>query len=510
MASFFSFLTTRRFPTRARMSTFFEGPLTWARFFFYILSGLVLITAYILILQINKQFLVTVPAMGGSINEGVIGSPRFLSPIFATTDTDKALSKLVYAGLMRETVDGKFVPELAKDYIISPDGTSYTFTLKDKLTFQDKKPLTPEDILFTVGKLQDSTLNAQNAAYWQNVSAEVVNANTVAFHLPAPDKDFLSRLAFGILPQHVLENVPTEQLSSEKYSLHPVGAGPYKLESYTESNGIVTSLQFKKNKFYAGIKPYIKELNIKVYGNQDSLLSALLNGNIDMTSALEPDTLAKHPLPKDFSVAKTPISKTVALYRSQNETTLSDPAFVNILDAFIDKNDILAKVDNGYGTPSTIQADEEAKNNDTLASLNSLGYTYTNGTLMHRGSPVGFAISVSNDPKSLLTAQLLATKLGELGMLVSIKAFDQGNFQDEITSGRSNVVLVRDETTALPVSYRPALTLYEQSLPYVIDSRVSGIAPDVLINPTLRYENIENWYTNTDSVWKFLVRNSNR
>jgi ABC-type transport system substrate-binding protein len=50
----------------------------------------------------------------------------------AVTDSDKDLSSLIYAGLMRQTPDGKLIPDLAEAYTISPDGTEYTFVLKPK------------------------------------------------------------------------------------------------------------------------------------------------------------------------------------------------------------------------------------------------------------------------------------------------------------------------------------------------------------------------------------------
>ncbi|MEY2671770.1 MAG: hypothetical protein RL687_187, partial [Candidatus Parcubacteria bacterium] len=91
--------------------------------------------------------MVSVPKTGGNISEGIIGIPTFVNPILAISSADKDMTTLVYSGLMRKMPDGTIVPDLAKSYEVSNDGLTYTFILKDNLSFHDKKPVTAEDII---------------------------------------------------------------------------------------------------------------------------------------------------------------------------------------------------------------------------------------------------------------------------------------------------------------------------------------------------------------------------
>ncbi len=103
-----------------------------------VFTGLVIIlfVSTVLILEnINKSFMVTVPMHGGSISLGIVGVPRFINPILANSEADLGLVSLIYSGLLRRGADGALIPDLAAKYEISKDGLTYTFTLKDEIYF---------------------------------------------------------------------------------------------------------------------------------------------------------------------------------------------------------------------------------------------------------------------------------------------------------------------------------------------------------------------------------------
>ena len=123
------------------------------RWIFYILATIFILSTFALIAQVRTQTTVLVPSIGGKITEGVIGAPRFVNPILAISQTDKDLTKLIYAGLMTRNSKGEIVPELAKSYSVSDDSKKYTFILHKNLTFHDGTPLTADDVVFTVNKI---------------------------------------------------------------------------------------------------------------------------------------------------------------------------------------------------------------------------------------------------------------------------------------------------------------------------------------------------------------------
>ena len=114
-----------------------------------------------------------VPAFGGKYVEGVVGQPRFINPIYGETDdTDKALINLVFSGLMKYDDQGKVVPDLVEGYTISNDGKIYNFQLKNNIYWQDGKPLTADDIVFTIKTIQNSDYKSPLRANWLDVDAD--------------------------------------------------------------------------------------------------------------------------------------------------------------------------------------------------------------------------------------------------------------------------------------------------------------------------------------------------
>ena len=126
---------------------------------FSLFIGLVIIAAISLVGvvgKVNNMFLVDIPSNGGEITEGILGSPTLVNPVLAFSYADKDLTALIYSGLMRKTPEGEMIPDLAEQPpTISPDGTVYTFTLKENIKFHNGEKITADDIVFTIEKIKD-------------------------------------------------------------------------------------------------------------------------------------------------------------------------------------------------------------------------------------------------------------------------------------------------------------------------------------------------------------------
>jgi peptide/nickel transport system substrate-binding protein len=489
MASFFSFITTKKFPSQKTLRELLRGPLTFFSALFYVISFLICATVFILIIVINNHFLVTVPARGGNLTEGVIGAPEFINPITATTDTDLRLTSLVYGSLMQTQPDGTSTTELAQSYTVSPDGKTYTLTLLPGTMFDDGKPLTSDDVLFTVTKLQDDNVSSASH-YWQAISVDNPNPSTVVFTLPAADTTFLSHLNFGILPKHIWQNVSDENFDTTRYNLHPVGSGLFKVSRLSYHGGIPFSVVLTRNKHAVQGKPLLDSLTMNFYANQSDLLNAINDHDIDFSYDITPDTLAAGQLMPDLSVQSVPTDQTVDIYRANNDTSLSSGTSIAAISETIDKNAIIAKVQDGYGTPAGAQ-------------LNSPGNSAASSTAK---LPVkGLSLAVENDSTLLLAAQTFAGQLARYGLTVSVNAFDPGTFQADIAAGAFPLFLARSSDQDIPLTYALTIPLYTESLPYIFNTNVHLIPPETYQSPAMEYEDVQNWYTRTDKLWKVFI-----
>jgi ABC-type transport system substrate-binding protein len=476
MASFSSFLITKKFPSRNTLRALLRGPLTGLSALFYGVFFAICATAFALLITINSRHLTTVPAAGGNLTEGVIGAPHFINPLLATTETDQRLVALVYGNLMDDV----------NNYTFSPDGKTVTLTLQPDLKFDDGKPLTSDDVAFTVQKMQDVMIS-HVSDYWENIAVENPDAQTVVFTLPAPDVTFISRLSFTIMPKHVWENITDDAFEAAKQNLYPVGAGAFKVAHVYYTNGTPSSVVLKRNSYAFGGLSLLRTLTLNSYANQTELFNAVNDGDVDFTYSLDGQTVATNSIPSFLQTATVPTTNGISLYHSSSDTALSNPSNVAAINQAIDKNAIIATVVYGYGTPSGVLTNPQQGKALTVP---------------------GFSIAVENDPQMLLAAQTLAQQLQAKGANVSVKAFDPGTFQNNVTAGTFSVFLARSSDIAIPAQYSIALPLYNEALPYVFNTATHTIISNTLESPTAEYADVKDWYTNTDKLWKWLIPNN--
>lgn len=502
MSSFFSFLAKRKFPNTDTRQSLLSGPLTPLKAVIYILFLSVLILCYLIVIRLNDKLLVTIPADGGSLTEGVIGSPRFINPILAATETDTALTYLVYSGLMKEK-DGVMIPELAASYEVSPDGMVYRFKLRKKVSFNDGTPLTSSDVAFTVEKLQDPDLNGRDALYWQTISTETPDQSTVVFNLLTPDAAFLKKLNFGILPVSYWQGVVDEAFIDPSLNLSPIGTGPFKFKSLSvDESGAPTQMTFERNKYYVLGKPYIKELVINIYANQEQLFEAIKNGSVDISFSLNPITLTDKKLSSNITTTPVAAGATIELFRRSNETTFQNPAFLTAINKFIDKALIIATVENGYGIPA---AASPVSFEETITTLNRLGYTYKDGVLTKETIPIRFSIATENRLDLIATSNALAAQLKNLGITISVEVYERGSFLTGLDSQIFPLVLIESDYPR-PSVYVSGIPLYTKTILITTRRPIGGTEYETLPTLSKRYDNVSTWFVRTDRVWKFFSK----
>ena len=102
-----------------------------------------------------------VPGRGGIYTEGMLGQPTYINPLLATQEPDLSLTDLVFSGLYKYDQNGQLSPDLADGMpIISADQKQYTINLKHNAKWHNGKPLTADDVLFTIQTVQDPSFKS--------------------------------------------------------------------------------------------------------------------------------------------------------------------------------------------------------------------------------------------------------------------------------------------------------------------------------------------------------------
>ena len=244
--------------------------------------------------KVNDMYSVELPTHGGTYTEGIVGYARFINPLLGYTDADKDMIGLVYSGLLKATPEGRLVADLAKSWEVSNDGLTYTFTLKDDLTFQDGKPLTTDDIEFTITKAQDPLIKSPRAENWTGVTLEKVSPTEIKFTLKKPYAPFLENMTLGILPKHIWSNIETEAFDINTFNREPIGSGPFKIKkAYRNDTGIYEHYDLVPFEKYSLGKAYIERLVVKFYKNETDALDAYTNGEITALGGIAPSEAIK-------------------------------------------------------------------------------------------------------------------------------------------------------------------------------------------------------------------------
>lgn len=409
--------------------------------------------------SINKSFMVSIPAHGGSLSEGIIGTPRFINPILDNSPADQDMVSLVYSGLMRKNNDGTLSADLAEKYDISKDGLSYTFTLKDGLRFHDDKPLTIDDIIFTINKAKDPVIKSYQKVNWDGVNLEKVDDKTIKFNLKQPFSSFLENTTIGIMPMHVWNDSPIELHGA---NTNPIGSGPYKINSMNkQSSGSIDSYELTAFKKFALGEPFIKNLNIHFYQNEENLITALENGEVEQVGSITPAS-ALVLKEKKFTVESSILPRVFGLFFNQNQNPIfTNKTVVKAIEQTIDKDRIIHEVLSGYGVSidnpippnmveyqklnelNTLSREEKLqKVRDSLTKdgwiKNSDGFLEKTTTEKKKKvvTPLTFSISTGNAPELAQTAELIKKDLNSIGMNVDVKTFEVGNLNQNVIRPR--------------------------------------------------------------------------
>jgi peptide/nickel transport system substrate-binding protein len=360
-------------------------------------------------------------------------------------------------------------PDLVTDVQTSENGMTFTYTLRDDVTWSDGQPLTADDFAFTMNMYKDNhAYLPQNYLTLLDGDVRVVNDTTVEFDTKEPTSLYSGDVPYMytyILPKHVFEDVE----KPKQYDNVPmVASGPFMVTEYETGQFV----RMVRNPEWTGAEPAMDEIIYRIFKSEDAEAEALKAGEIDFgyfDSANVFNSLQNQPNVGTLD-ASVPAFDELAMNtgsafqepdgafkpHGDGHPALQDPVVRRAMRMAVNSQELVDKVQLGYGSPGTsiippvsiagarweptgdevIPWDIEGAN----ALLDEAGYEDTDNDgvreMPNGGDPLSFRYYVqTNDQNTTKAAPFIKEWLSQIGIETKVEAMSSGKLGDEINAG---------------------------------------------------------------------------
>lgn len=353
-----------------------------------------------------------------------IGIPEAPSSIDIRTDDDPAIEQVllgnVYETLVSRDQDNSLTGGLSKQWDVSDDGLTYTFTLRPDLEFSNGHTLDASDVVWS---LQQAVQQRYIDSDGLNRLAEVTNPDdsTIVITLSEPDPALPRTLAGRA-------GIVYDDEATVDYALHAVGSGPFTVSEFRKG----ASMTLQANDSYWGEAPASSQITIRYFSDESSMVDALRNGEIDMALPLTASTAQ--------SLSEEP-TLTVTTGESLDKTTL---VFNNDADSILSDSQMRQAVRYLVDTTAVAQSQADASHEigGPMGPLDP-GYEDLTGLFPHdtdKGASLASYFGTSYygslrfvvEQRYASLAATIASQIEQGGVPVTVEALDEDDYRVRI------------------------------------------------------------------------------
>lgn len=252
------------------------------------------------------------PQSGGVVLYGTTAEPPTMDPRASGSDSATRMMQNLFDTLVALDPDnGELTPGLATSWQAAEDSTSYTFKLRDNVTFHDGTPFNAQAVKYTFDSIVDPTLKSLMAISYLGPydSTEVVDEYTVTVHFTEPYPAFINEVSSTSLAP--VSPTAAEKMGPIEFGRAPVGTGPFKFKEWKQQVSMTLERNPNYNwplEVYQHEGPaYIDELTINFIPEASTLSGSLESGQITITDGVPAQDIQQFQDNSDFQVLLPPI-----------------------------------------------------------------------------------------------------------------------------------------------------------------------------------------------------------
>jgi len=385
---------------------------------------------------------------------GVTNDPDSLNPFVGYENSSYEVWCLNYDFIVGYGPDGEPVPGIAESWSVSPDGTTWTFKIRQGMKWQDGEPVTAADVAFTYNYIVSKDLDAYTSYTKLIKDAVAVDDYTCEVHCTKPKANML-RMYVYCFPEHIWSKI--DKPTKYKMTYPIVGSGPFQTVEWKKGNFV----RLVKNPSYWGGAPTIDEVLLQTYTNADTMVQEVKAGTIDGASGIPEAQYAQVSQTDGFTGYKSNLwyweylsFNCYAEPSSQGNPVLRETDFRQALNWALDKEKLVEVGLSGYGRPGTTMmppdewpADFDAHYEPTpeetygfdIAKANQLldagGYKDSdgNGIREYKGKDIELRLwARSESQPSQREGKLIAGWFADCGLKIDFEIMDDGAMSDKL------------------------------------------------------------------------------
>ena len=262
---------------------------------------------------------------------------------------------------------GNFVPHLAEKLTISDDKKTYTYKLFDNAKWHDGVPVTANDLKFTIETLAHPKYDGSDASDILPIKGakdynegkadsisgvKVLNNKTISLTLDEVFAPFREICDIWTLPEHLLGDIPVEELGKSEFSRKPVGCGPFKFEEYKRGQ----YYELVRNDDYHLGKPELERITVQIL-DPEVAVAHLETGQVDASfnykvAQLPPASIERLQNKPNVQINIFDTDQFQFIILNHKKTIMKDQKFRQALSYAIDRDSIVKSVLRGYGSPA--------------------------------------------------------------------------------------------------------------------------------------------------------------
>ncbi|MBR2998267.1 hypothetical protein IKF34_00600 [Candidatus Saccharibacteria bacterium] len=401
---------------------------------------------------------------GGTYTEATIGNIGSMNPLFATTNSEKVLSKLLFATLATDDYSGHLGPGLAKYIRANENGKIWTVKLRDNLKWSDGEKITNEDVIFTAELIKNPAVTTIYDANLSGVKISENESGEIVFELANAYADFISALNFPLVPKHVLQDADPKILVEHSFSTAPITSGPFVLNAVQQNSAAEETVVYLASnpEFYKG-GTMLSSFAIHTYKDKEAIVAALNAGSVTATAELHDVDAGKIDSGK-FYQRNSSLNSGAFMFFNLNNAFVKDVAFRRAIRQGIDIAKIRAASADNLPLDFPLLSSQIALTKYPDLGVRDFDAAKAKIAEIAGGEEIHLNITTVNYNNLPEVARALAEELESLGVKAEVSVFDENQeFISNIVSRRNYDILI----------YEIELGSDPDLLPYYHSSQIS-------------------------------------